>query len=195
MRYLEQLKAKMSENAHPRVPTKPTKAPSVSSVSALGCHVLKNAQAEDPPAQYWSAVVQERFWVAPTTAQASALAAQGQVAYQPDEIWHLRALKARNPQTFPEKLRALHQAKSIFDATVTPEEPPPTGRTARRAVQERLVKPRDPRLGPILPPCATCGDFRYWHEHETDQWHCWTCTPPPLRRPSLAATLPENGAL
>jgi hypothetical protein len=43
MSYLEKLKAKISENAHPRLLTKPTKAPSVSSVSASGYHVLKKA--------------------------------------------------------------------------------------------------------------------------------------------------------
>jgi hypothetical protein len=29
-----------------------------------------------------------------------------------------------------------------------------------------------------LPPCATCGELRHWHDHATDQWHCWTCLPP-----------------
>jgi hypothetical protein len=40
-------------------------------------------------------------------------------------------------------------------------------------------KPRDPQLGPILPFCG-CGDHRYWHDHTTDAWHCWTCVPPRL---------------
>jgi hypothetical protein len=178
----------LSEKPHLRLLTKPTKAPSVSVVSAPGRHVVKNAQEEDPPVQYWSDVVQERFWVVPTAAQAAALMAQGQVAYQPDEIWQLRDLKASDPQAFPEKLKAIHQAKSIFDATVTHEDPPPAGRTARRSPRERSAKPRDPRLGPILPPCATCGELRYWHEHETDRWRCWTCTPPPPRRQPVVMT-------
>jgi hypothetical protein len=54
---------------------------------------------EDTPAQYWSDVLQECFWVAPADAHAAVLAAQGQVAYQPDEIWRLRDLKARDPYT------------------------------------------------------------------------------------------------
>jgi len=79
-----------------------------------------------PPAQYWSDVVQERFWVPPTAAQATALAAQGHVVYLPDEIWRLRDLKASDPATFPAKLRAIHQAKTLFGATVT-HEARPTG--------------------------------------------------------------------
>ena len=74
--------------------------------------------------------MQERFWVAPTAAQAAQLAAQGEVVYQPDEIWSLRDLKARGPHTFPEKLRALHQVKAIFGATVTQDAHPTAGRSA-----------------------------------------------------------------
>jgi len=146
-----------------------------------------------PPAQYWSDVVQEPFWVAPTATQATALAAQGQVVYQPDEIWRLRDLKASDPATFPAKLRVIHQAKAIFGATVTHEARPTTDKPARRAAQERPAKPRDPGLGPILPPCATCGALRYWHDHDADIWHCWTCTPPaPRRHPSAGMTLQEG---
>jgi hypothetical protein len=133
---------------------------------------------EDTPAQYWSDALRGRFWVAPTDAHAATLAAQGQIAYQPDEVWRLWDLKARDPQTFAVKLRAIHQAKTIFEATVTHDAPPAIGSTAGRVARERPVKPRDPRLGPILPPCATCGDLRYWHDHDADSWHCWTCTPP-----------------
>ena len=152
-------------------------------------------RAEAAPAQYWSDVLQERFWVAPTATQAAALAAQGQVVYQPDEIWRLRDLQAPDPAAFPAKLRAIHQAKTIFGAAVTHEARPTTGRPARRAARERPAKPRDPRLGPILPPCATCGALRYWHDHDADIWHCWTCTPPaPRRHPSAVMTIQE-GAL
>jgi hypothetical protein len=42
------------------------------------------------------------------------------------------------------------------------------------------VKPRDPRLGPILPFCG-CGDTRYWHDHITERYQCWTCVPPLVR--------------
>lgn len=42
MSYLDLLKAKKSETRHPTLLTKPTKDPSVSFVSALGCHVLEN---------------------------------------------------------------------------------------------------------------------------------------------------------
>jgi hypothetical protein len=148
---------------------------------------VPSARAEDAPAQYWSDVLYERFWVTPTDAHAVALAAQGQGVYQPDEIWLLRDLKARDPHTFPAKLRAIHQVKTIFGATVTHEVPITTARPARRAALERPVKPRDPRLGPILPPCATCGELRYWHDHETETWQCWTCIPPVPRRHSPVA--------
>jgi ribosomal protein L37AE/L43A len=36
-------------------------------------------------------------------------------------------------------------------------------------------------LGPILPACPACGEMRYWHNHATDVWECWTCVPPRLR--------------
>src|SRR5437879_4077079 len=71
----------LTAHAHPTLLTKPTQAPSGSFVNAPGCHVLENAKAEDAPDQYWSDVVQARFWVAPTAAQAAALAAQGHVVY------------------------------------------------------------------------------------------------------------------
>jgi hypothetical protein len=121
MTYLEQLKTQFSVKGHPRLLTKPTKVPSVSFVSAPGWHVSKHEGAEDPAIRYWSDVVHARFWVAPTTAQAVALMAQGEVAYVADEIWRLRDLKARNPQSFTAKLRAIHQAKTIFGATIVPE--------------------------------------------------------------------------
>jgi hypothetical protein len=140
---------------------------------------VSDTSADDPPPHYWSAVVHERFWVAHNAAQAATLAAQGYVAYQPDEIWHLQELKASDPQTFPEKLRAIHRAKTLFGATITPAAPPTTGSPASRAARPRPMKPRDPRLGPIWPRCATCGDLRYWHDHAAATWHCWTCTPPP----------------
>ncbi|SRR6267378_4257822 len=56
---------------------------------------------------------------------------------------------------------------------------------AQRQVQrtsESRPKPRDPRLGPILPPCAACGELRHWHNHATETWQCWACTPPALRK-------------
>jgi len=60
MSYLERLKAKIAENAHPTLPTEPTKAPSVSFVSAPGCHVLNNEGAlsrPEPLTQYYPCVV------------------------------------------------------------------------------------------------------------------------------------------
>ena len=85
----EGMVAPMAEHAHPTHLTKPTKAPAGSVVRALECPAVENAPAAAPPTPYWSDVVQERFWVAPTATQAAALAAQGQVVYQPDEIWRL----------------------------------------------------------------------------------------------------------
>jgi hypothetical protein len=43
------------------------------------------------------------------------------------------------------------------------------------------TKPRDPRLGPILPPCVACGALQYWHDHARDVWQCWACVPPEVR--------------
>jgi len=65
--------------------------------------------------------VHECFWVALT-------AAQGQVVYQPDEIWRLHDLKAHDPHTFAAKLRAIHQAKTIFGATITQDARPTLAR-------------------------------------------------------------------
>jgi hypothetical protein len=60
---------------------------------------------------------------------------------------------------------------------------------ARREASEHQTRPlesparrRDPRLGPILPPCALCGELRRWHDPQTGDWPCWTCTPPATRR-------------
>ena len=89
---------------------------------------------EDTPAQYWSDVLRERFWVAPPDAQAAALAVQGQVVYQPDEIWRLHDLKAHDPHTFAAKLRAIHQAKTIFGATITQDAHPTAGRKVHGTV-------------------------------------------------------------
>lgn len=55
---------------------------------------------------------------------------------------------------------------------------------AQRTSESR-PKPRDPRLGPILPPCATCGELRHWHNHQTGTYDCWTCTPPPMLERSV----------
>jgi hypothetical protein len=79
---------------------------------------MRPVDQEPEPTQYWSDVLHERFWVAPTPAHTAALAAQGQVAYQPEEIWRLRELKARDPHAFSAQLCAIHQAKTIFGATV-----------------------------------------------------------------------------
>ena len=106
-----------SETEVPLQETPPVASATQESQSSRGA--APSGRAEDTLAQYWSDVLHERFWVAPTDAQAAALAAQGQVAYQPDEIWRLCDLKAHDPQTFAVKLRAIHQAKTIFGATIT----------------------------------------------------------------------------
>jgi hypothetical protein len=54
-------------------------------------------------------------------------------------------------------------------------------RQAQRTSASR-PKPRDLRLGPVLPPCAACGELRHWHDHATKTWLCWTCTPPVFRK-------------
>jgi hypothetical protein len=139
----------LSEKPRLRLLTQPTKAPSV---SAPGHHVLKNAQEEDPPAQYWSDVLHERFWVAPTAAHAAALSAQGQVAYQPDEIWRLRDLTVREPQTFAAKLCAIHQAKQTFEAVFD--------------TREQAVAPGVLPLFQRAPgTCYACGTTRRWRSH------------------------------
>jgi len=49
-------------------------------------------------------------------------------------------------------------------------------------IPESTARSRDPSLGPILPPCAICGELRRWHDQKTGDWPCWTCTPPAIRR-------------
>ena len=164
--------------------------------SAAGTLPEKAMPLEDrEPVHYWSETLQADFWVCATAAHADAFHTEGQVAYLPDEIGLLRDLKARDPATFPAKLRAIHQAKTIFGATIMQDAPPTPGRPTGRATRERPAKPRDPRLGPILPPCATCGALRYWHDHDADIWHCWTCTPPAPRRPPPTVKTVQAGAL
>jgi hypothetical protein len=81
--------------------------------------------------------------------------------------------------------------------------PEPASRAARQAAAlERMraqaptrtrmhTKPRDKHLGPLLSLCG-CGDLRYWHNHATDTWHCWTCVPPgPM--PAAAVATPTGG--
>ena len=149
-----------------------------------------NPQEEDPLVQYWSDVLQACFWVAPTAVHAAALAAQGQVAYQPDEIWHLRDLKGSDPQAFPAKLRAIHQAKNLFNATISQDAHPAPAPEGRRRTSQRPAKQRDAALGPILPPCAACGELRHWHDRTKGHYVCWTCTPP---SPLQGCALPPGG--
>ena len=101
------------------------------------------------PAQFWSDVLHESFWVAPTAGHAATLAAQGQVAYQPEEIWRLWELKAHAPQSFPAKLGAIHQAKKTFGAVLD-------------AVEQAEAPVGAPAV-PLAPEtCYTCGTTRRW---------------------------------
>jgi len=65
----------------------------------------------------YSAILGTAIWVAETADQAEALQADGRVVYTADEVGVLRDLKARDPQGFPEKLRALHEAKRTLGVT------------------------------------------------------------------------------
>jgi len=65
----------------------------------------------------YSAILGTAIWVAETADQAEALQAEGRVVYTAEEVEVLRDLKARDPQGFPEKLRALHEAKRTLGVT------------------------------------------------------------------------------
>jgi hypothetical protein len=153
--YLEQLKSKISENGYHASLTELTKAPSVSSVSSLGWHVLENEAA----------------------------------ALQADPLSpHFPCIVCDTTDRWPD--RGIWRCRQCW--------PGPLTQTARRAAEREQVhlaaqnqaqytnaarlKPRDPRLGPILPPCAACGELRHWHDHDADTWQCWTCTPPVFRK-------------
>jgi hypothetical protein len=154
MSYLEQLKTKISENAYPRLLTEPTKAPSVGFVNSLGWHVLQN---EATPTD-----------AAPLTPYLPC-AVCGQVDRWDDRgIWRCR-------QCWPEPLtQAARRAEEREQAHLSAQ-----GQAQHTSVAR--PKPRDPSLGPVLPPCVVCGELRHWHDHETDTWQCWMCTPPMLR--------------
>jgi hypothetical protein len=70
------------------------------------------------PAHIWSNLLQADFWVCATKAQAARFLAEGKVVYLPEEIRVLRQLKDRWPASFAEKLRAIHQSKTVFGALV-----------------------------------------------------------------------------
>jgi hypothetical protein len=70
------------------------------------------------PAHIWSDMLQADFYVCATPGQAASLVAAGQVTYFPDEIRFLGQLQERAPDTFPEKLKAIHEAKHLFGATL-----------------------------------------------------------------------------
>ena len=103
-----------------------SQAPSVDQPPCISPETPLDALQE--PAHIWSAILQTDFWVCATTEQAVPLLAKGQTVYLPGELARLGQLKARWPDSFPKKLRAVHRAKEVFGATVsevlqpTPEE-------------------------------------------------------------------------
>lgn len=70
---------------------------------------------DDPgPWGYTSEVLGDTIWFAWTEADAEALRAEGVVAYLPEEIMALHAMKARDGEGFGEKLRVLHRNKQVW---------------------------------------------------------------------------------
>lgn len=88
------------------------------STHKLALIALLTAPVETGYGQYHSAVLAADFWVCETEADVAALRAEGEVGYLTEEIWHLQALKAQDPETFPDKLRMIHEAKALFDGTI-----------------------------------------------------------------------------
>jgi hypothetical protein len=80
------------------------------------------------PAHIWSHILGEAVYVCANQAQAALLRAEGKAAYLPAEIRVLHQLKDRGPATFPEKLRMIHQSKTVFGALVVPAELKDTAR-------------------------------------------------------------------
>jgi hypothetical protein len=155
MSHLEQLKAKISEYAYLSLLTEMTKAPSVSFVSRLGWHVLENeavALQADPLSPHFPCIVCD------TTDR------------WPDRgIWRCR-------QCWPGPLTQTARRAAEREQADLAAQPQAHHTNAPRP------KPRDPRLGPVLPPCVACGELRYWHDHDADIWKCWRCAPPVPRK-------------
>jgi hypothetical protein len=119
---------------------------------------------EDAPTHYWSAILEEDFWVCATGAQAAALYAEGQVAYMPDEIGLLRDLKARKAATFPEKLQVIHEVKHAFEAVLEALEPPGAAAGA-------------PGIPLVRGACFACSTSRRWTSL-SGSTICSVCHPP-----------------
>lgn len=131
----------------------------------------------------WSQVLGCEVWVMATDAQAQAQRDAGQAACSVREVRLLQGLQAAHPDAFAAVLHQLHDVQSSFAAMILDPEPPEEAlqAAARPALRHPRSKPRDPALGPILAPCATCGELRHWHDHVQDVYQCWTCVPPVLR--------------
>lgn len=75
--------------------------------------------ADDPgPRGFHSTVLDADFWVCQSPADGAALRAEGAVAYTAEEIWQLQALKAHDPESFPAKLKVIHDNKAVWGCEV-----------------------------------------------------------------------------
>jgi hypothetical protein len=134
-------------------------------MSAAGTLPAQESTLEVPePGHYWSDRLQAAFWVCATAAHATAFHTEGQVAYLPDEIWLLQELKARDPASFPAKLRAIHQAKHVFGGVIA-----------------SLEQATDPVGIPVFQTrpdaCYACGTTRRW-QSSYGAVVCARCHPP-----------------
>jgi hypothetical protein len=75
-------------------------------------------EALKAPAHIWSDILEAEVWVCANQAQTKDVQAEGTTIYLPAEIRVLHQLKARWPESFPEKLQAIHQSKAVFGAFV-----------------------------------------------------------------------------
>ncbi len=151
-------------STHESPPAASTHATEADDTPAVGNDCVPRTVEEEAPTHYWSAILQEDFWVCATAAQAAARRAKGQVAYLSEEIWHLHDLKARDPATFTAKLRAIHQAKKVFGGTLD-------------ALEQVAGADGAPTVQTVPDACHVCGTTRRWRSRY-GAVICARCHPP-----------------
>jgi hypothetical protein len=115
-----------------------------------------------------SAVLDCTLWIMTTDAQALALRGDGVAAYSTREVRVLKAMQVRDPEGFDAKLQAIHAIQMILPTLLEAEPAPVVVRAPK--VRAPQPKARDANLGPLFPPCPTCGELRHWHDHAGQRW-------------------------
>ena len=74
---------------------------------------------DDPgPWAFHSKTLDADIWLCLTEADVAALRAEGAIAYLPQEIRALQAMRERDREGFADKLRAVHMNKEIWDTAI-----------------------------------------------------------------------------